>query len=110
MVPALDFFDFSGYSSKHPTFEGLDEETISHIKKLNKTFSGKMKDELDRNILIEFIGLRAKAYAFENVIIYPNDTEEEVEIIKVKNLKGIQKCVVKKNIYFDHKNLVYSKG
>ena len=65
---------------------------------------GKMKDELDGNILLEFIGLRAKSYAFQQLIQYENQDKnwDEGEILDVKKLKGIQKWVVKKNISFDN--------
>ena len=66
---------------------------------------GKMKDELDGNVIIEFVGLRAKAYAFQKLILFSKGEEEEPEvgeIIDEKKLKGIQKCVVKKNLHFDH--------
>ena len=65
---------------------------------------GKMKDELDGNILLEFIGLRAKSYAFQQLIQYENQDKNwnEGEILDVKKLKGIQKWVVKKNISFDN--------
>ena len=63
-----------------------------------------MKDELDGNILLEFIGLRAKSYAFQQLIQYENQDKNwnEGEILDVKKLKGIQKWVVKKNISFDN--------
>ena len=63
-----------------------------------------MKDELDGNTLIEFIGLRAKAYAFKQLVEYENDNKDwcEGEIIEVKKLKGVQKCVVKENIEFNN--------
>ena len=32
IVPASTLFDVSGYSSKHPRFDGLDEEIIARIK------------------------------------------------------------------------------
>ena len=38
-----------------------------------------MKDELDGNILLEFIGLHPKAYAFKKLVLYINDNEKEGE-------------------------------
>ena len=63
-----------------------------------------MKDELDGNILLEFIGLRAKSYAFQQLILYGNKDKnwDEGEILDIKKLKGIQKSIVKKNISFDN--------
>ena len=63
-----------------------------------------MKDELGGNIMLEFVGLRAKAYAYKKLIIYPaEDGDENVgDIVEVKKLKGIKKCVVKASIHFDH--------
>ena len=63
-----------------------------------------MKDELDGNTLLEFVGLRAKSYAFQQLIQYGNEDKnwDEGEILDVKKLKGIQKSVVKKNIHFDN--------
>ena len=108
-VSASTFFDFSGYSSAHPIFEGLHDDTITAIKKSNKKVPGKMKDELDGNILLEFIGLRAKAYAFKKLISYPK-ADDGGKVIEVKKLKGIQKCVVKMSIHFEHyKSCLFEK-
>ena len=100
-VPAIDFFDVSGYPSDHCIFDGMSEVEINHLKQKNKKVPGKMKDELDGNIIIEFIGLRAKAYAFKKYITYPTEKQKKGDIEDVKKLKGIQKCVVEKNISFD---------
>ena len=102
--PAIDEFDLSGYDSKHSIFNGLDQEEIKKLKSNNKKIPGKMKDELDGNTLIEFIGLRAKAYAFKQLVEYENYDKDwcEGDILEVKKLKGIQKCVVKENVNFNN--------
>ena len=105
---SINYFDVSGYPSEHSIFSGMDEVTINRLKQMNKKIPGKMKDEVDGNILLEFVGLRANAYAFQNLILHTNaenKEEEETtvgEIIDEKKLKGIQKCVVKRNLNFDH--------
>ena len=53
-IGAASLFDFSNYPSNHPCFS---EE--------NKMVPGKMKDESCGNAILEFIGLRPKAYAFK---------------------------------------------
>ena len=109
-VPAIDFFDVSEYPSEHCIFNGMTEAEIDHLKQTNKKVPGKMKDELDGNIIIEFVGLRAKAYAFKKLVLYSNEDKDEKrgDVIDVKKLKGVQKCVVKKNISFDiYKSSIY---
>ena len=92
IVKASSLFDFSNYPSNHPCFS-----------KDNKKVPGKMKDELGGNILLEFIGLCPKAYAFKKLILYGNEDgdEKEGEIIEVKKLKSIQKYEVRRNIHCD---------
>ena len=92
-IDAAHLFDFSNYPPDHPCYS-----------KDFKAVPGKMKDELGANVLLEFIGLRPKAYAFKKLILYPDEDEDEEigDIVEVKKLKGIQKCEVKKNINFDH--------
>ena len=108
---AINFFDLSGYSSDHQIFSGMNAKEINNIKCKNKKVPGKMKDELDGNILLEFVGLRAKAYAFQKIIMFPSkDDKEEGDIIEIKKLKGITKWVVKKNISFhDYKSCIFNK-
>ena len=53
---------------------------------------GKMKDELCGKIMIEFIALRAKLYAYK--ILDEKNSEE-------KKCKGVKKCVVEKTLTFD---------
>ena len=55
--------DLSEYKDNHRMFEGLSKEEIRHIKQKNKKVVGKFKDELKGNLLLEFVGLRAKAYS-----------------------------------------------
>ena len=61
---------------------------------MNKKVPGKMKDELNGEPILEFVGLRAKSYAFRKLV--------SEKIMEEKKLKGIQKCVVKSNINFEH--------
>ena len=92
--PAINFFDLSAYPSNHCIFTGLDNSEIKRLQRANKKVPGKMKDELNGEALLEFVGLRAKSYAFRK--------QENDEIKEEKKLKGIQKCVVKTNINFEH--------
>ena len=60
----------------------------------NKKAIGLMKDELGGRIIIEFIAVRPKTYA------YQIDDDEEF-----KKAKGTKKCVIKKNL-----NLIITKS
>ena len=55
----------------------------------NKEKIGKFKDELNGQIMTEFIALRAKTYAFIQI-------NEEYELEEHKKAKGTKKCVIKK--------------
>ena len=68
-------FDFSGYEKESPFYS--DE---------NKKLIGKMKDELNEEIIEEFVGLRSKMYSLK--------TKKE----EMKKDKGVKKNVVKKDI------------
>ena len=57
---------------------------------LNKKVIGLMKDELGGKIMIKFVALRPKSYAY----IELDDKED-------KKCKGIKKCVVEKTLDFD---------
>ena len=104
MTSFMDEFDVSGYSSDHPLFTGISSDKIVEQKSKNKKVPGLMKDELDGNVLLEFVGLRAKAYAMKQLIVFENDQKDwdDGEVLEIKKLKGIQKCVVQKNISFDN--------
>ena len=60
----------------------------------NKKAIGKFKDELNGKIMIEFIALRVKAYAFTEI-------NEEDELEEHKKAKGTKKCLIKKHLNFD---------
>ena len=73
-----DRFDTSGYPSDHPS--GIPSG-------FNKKVLGMFKDEVNGNIIDEFVGLRAKLYSYKMF-----EGEES------KKCKGIKKSVVKKSI------------
>ena len=68
-------FHFSGYEKEDPIYN--DE---------NKKVIGKMKEEFNREIIEEFVGLRSKMYSLK--------TKKE----EMKKAKGVKKNVVKKDI------------
>ena len=50
-----DWFDFSNYPADHPNFDDS-----------NNLIPGKMKDEMGGELILEFVGLRAKMYSILN--------------------------------------------
>ena len=79
-------FDTSAYGN-HPIID----------KKINKKVIGLMKDETSGKEVTEFVGLRAKLYAYK--------TDECVE----KKCKGVKKSVVKDTISFeDYKDCLFT--
>ncbi|XP_015914701.2 uncharacterized protein [Parasteatoda tepidariorum] len=82
----LDSFDTSDYP----------EDNIYGTPRKNKKVLGVMKDENNGEIMIEFIGLRSKMYAFK--------VKEQV----TKKLKGIKKATIEKRIEFeDYKKCLF---
>ena len=73
-----DRFDTSGYPSDHPS--GIPSG-------FNKKVLGMFKDEVNGNVIDEFVGLRAKLYSYKMF-----EGEES------KKCKGVKKSVVKKSI------------
>ena len=73
-----DRFDTSGYPSDHPS--GISSG-------FNKKVLGMFKDEVNGDIIDEFVGLRAKLYSYKMF-----DGKES------KKCKGVKKSVVKKSI------------
>ena len=89
-----EHFDLSNYPNNHRIFENDSLDTIQWLKSKNNKVVGKMKDEAGGDAILEFVGLRAKVYAFLQ--------ETNGEIVESKKLKGIKKNVVKKRIHFNH--------
>ena len=73
-----DRFDTSGYPPDHPS--GIPSG-------FNKKVLGMFKDEVNGNVINEFVGLRAKLYSYKMFV-----GEES------KKCKGVKKSVVKKSI------------
>ena len=90
MLENSDLFDVSDYPNDHPCFKLLSQEEINAVKIKNKKVIGKFKDELQGADMLEFVGLRSKAYSFRY-----NGGE-------VKKLKGIKKSTIKNDIQFTH--------
>ena len=104
MLEYHELFDLSDYPDQHSIFEGMKEVEVKKLKAENKKKVGLMKDELKGNLLLEFIGLRAKAYSFlyETEYIDEQTNSKYIVIEEVEKLKGMKTCVVKKNIDHDH--------
>jgi len=76
-------------------FDTSNVESYS-LPRLNKKVLGMFKDEVGGKIISEFVGLRAKLYA------YKKELDEE------KKCKGVKRGVVKNNISFDdYKNCLF---
>ena len=82
MLEDHEYFDFSDYPKNHPMFEGLDSETIKHLKLKNKKIVGKMKDEFKGTVPGEFVGLLPKLYSFDvkRQAYFDTIDGEEVEV------------------------------
>ena len=84
----IDILDTSNFSKDHPLFSNT-----------NKKVLGKFKDEAGGEDIVEFVGLRAKLYAYK----MKDDVEE-------KKCKGVKKNVIKNNIKFqDYKECLFSQ-
>lgn len=80
MLQNLDKYDTSDYS----------ENNIFNLPRVNKKVPGLFKDELNGDIMTEFVGLRSKMYCVKS---------RGVE--KMKKAKGVKKYVLKKSITFE---------
>lgn len=100
MLKHRNEFDLSNFSNNHRIFNRLSPEEINEIKNENKKRVGKMKDEACGEVILEFVGLRAKAYAYLQESW--DDKKKQWTIVENKKLKGIKKNVVKKKLLFEH--------
>lgn len=90
MQEMINYFDTSDYPSSNRY----------SMPQVNKKVLGKMKDELNGKLLLEFVGLRSKMYA--------NRVEGENVI---KKSKGVKKSVVDTEITFeDYKTCLESEN
>lgn len=75
-----------------------------NIKRLNKKERGLFKDEANGEIVLEFVGLRAKCYAIRTL-------HNGSIIDKMKKSKGVKKNVVKRKITFkDYLNCIQNQS
>ena len=88
-VDLKEWFDISGYDKNMI----LPEEYAKNAS-VNKKVIGKMKDELGKGYMTEFVGLAPKVYAFQQINIYKTLSEE-------KKARGTKKMVSKKSLSFD---------
>lgn len=74
-----------------------------NIERKNRMVLGLFKDELNGNIITEFVGLRAKCYAVRslNADEYREEDGKKYDE-KMKKAKGVKKCVLKRKITFDN--------
>ena len=80
-----DLYDFSEYPIDHANYSAVNAKKI-----------GKMKDELQGELIIEFVGLRSKMYSILHMKT-DRDTQQTSQK-EIKKAKGVKKCVVKYDI------------
>ncbi len=81
-----EHFDCSNYPKDHKLYE---------LTKTNSMIVGKMKDELKRQMMNLYIGLRSKNY-------YHNFFDKSGKLVETKKGKGTKMCVLKKEIHLKH--------
>ena len=85
-----EWFDTSNYHKDMVLPNEYRENTS-----VNKNVIGKMKNELNKGHMSEFIALSPKVYAYQQVEVDKTLSED-------KKARGNSKCVVKKTLSFDH--------
>ena len=81
MYHSSNLFDFSGYDKSHKCYDSK-----------NKKIMGKMKDELNGKVMIEFVGLRSKMYSLKC----------KDDDLSMKKAKGVRKNVVHNQLTHEH--------
>ena len=84
-------FDTSNYTFDRPLPTGINKKVI-----------GLMKDELDGDIITEFVALRPKAYSYI--------TNNFIEMKKAKGTKNALRCVNKMLRFDDYKKCLFDNG
>lgn len=90
MKTDLTRFDTSGYP----------DDNVFEMPCINKKIPGLFKDELDGQLMTEFVGLRSKMYSFKGGPI-EKKTMKVKSMDKVRKAKGIKKYVLEKKIKFE---------
>lgn len=87
---------YSDISENIAMFDTSDypQPNVYNIERKNKKIPGLFKDELNGEIITEFVGLRAKCYAVRTL---NNKSYND----KIKKSKGVKKSVVKRKINFE---------
>ena len=86
----IKWFDTSNYHKDMVLSNEYRENTSA-----KKNVIGKMKNELNKGHMSEFIALLPKVYAYQQVEVDKTLSED-------KKARGTSKCVVKKTLSFDH--------
>ena len=82
-----DRFDTSGYPPDHPS--GIPSG-------FNKKVLGMFKDEVNGNIIDEFVGLRAKLYSYK---MFEGEESKKVKVLKNQWLKRVSHMKIIKHVY-----------
>jgi len=81
IIPDLEYFDTAGYPKEHFLYSSLNNKVV-----------GKFKDEVNGQIIVEFVGLRPKLYSFITDNWYYESDEQQLKLEKnTKKSKGTDK-------------------
>ncbi|XP_044578876.1 uncharacterized protein LOC123261350 [Cotesia glomerata] len=88
-------------------------DNIYNIPLVNKKVLGLMKDENNGKIMSEFVGLRAKLYAFQiykskedQIQMYESDEEVKDDTVKMR-AKGVKKSTLRTITFDDYKQCLF---
>lgn len=107
-VPSIDrFMEYKRDTSYHMDFSGYRSLPSSHpyhcVQNNNKGIPGTFKDELNGDIMTEFVGLGPKLYAYK--YMQWNDGKE----LEERRAKGVSKHITKHTLMFDHYKKAYQE-